>query len=443
MIFYNESLPRCLLALQGCGITIDDSITIVRDASGRLTACRNNVDDISSVEIALKDALGAYAASPAIIDGFLAESLNRDPAAKPVETDIDGRSYQFKFIDRRIVGNDWLVGPFPTAKRKTQRIVFASLKGGVGRTTALTVAAANFAQQGLKVLAIDLDLEAPGIGSMLLSPSTDKSLDNRPKYGVIDYLIEQEISGIPEEYIVDFVGNSKFHDGFIQVIPATGRIIDDSPNDFIPKLSRALTDGIQDGKIVPFWKKINTMIERFEAFGNYDVVLIDARAGISEISAAPLMTLGANLLLFGTDQQQTFLGYRYIVSYMSAQTDYGALEAGGNWRERLTFVQSKAPSTERMREPFRNKLYDMCTDLLYEYDDSYESEDSFNFGPSEKGLFIPHDATFIKHDTAYDAFDPTLNGDQLDEEVYSGPFGRFLERLDGIVLSGTERQNEI
>lgn len=39
---------------------------------------------------------------------------------------------------------------------------FYSLRGGVGRSTALTHTAFNLADQGLSVLCIDMDLEAPG-----------------------------------------------------------------------------------------------------------------------------------------------------------------------------------------------------------------------------------------------------------------------------------------
>ncbi len=44
------------------------------------------------------------------------------------------------------------------------QFVFASLKGGVGRST-LSVVAAEQARKGRNVLVIDMDLEAPGIGS--------------------------------------------------------------------------------------------------------------------------------------------------------------------------------------------------------------------------------------------------------------------------------------
>ena len=63
-------------------------------------------------------------------------------------------------------------------------VVFASQKGGVGRSTALAVAATEFAYRGKSILAIDLDLEAPGLGGMLLPA------DELSAFGALDSYVE-------------------------------------------------------------------------------------------------------------------------------------------------------------------------------------------------------------------------------------------------------------
>jgi cellulose biosynthesis protein BcsQ len=309
------------------------------------------------------------------------------------------------------------------------------LKGGVGRTTALAVAAAHIAGRGLRVLAIDLDLEAPGIGSMLLSKKPADGVDQRPRFGAVDYLLESNIQNIPNSCLTDFVGKSQFAGGFIDVVPAVGRETEQSPYDFIPKLSRALTEAVQDGVLTPLHAKIRSMVKRFEDYSDYDVILIDARAGIAELTAAPILTLGANVFLFATDQEQTFVGYSYLLSYLSRQTDFSQLGEEEDWRSMITFVQSKA-GTERQRKAFRDRLYALCAEWLYE--DS-EQPLAFSFAPGEEGLFMPHNATFVRYDQAYDAFEPTLNGDHLDPDVYHGPFGSFLSRFDDVLSSNLGR----
>ena len=59
-------------------------------------------------------------------------------------------------------------------------VTFYSFKGGVGRTTALTHVAWILAMRGRKVVAVDLDLEAPGL-------STAFNLQTQPKYGIVDF----------------------------------------------------------------------------------------------------------------------------------------------------------------------------------------------------------------------------------------------------------------
>lgn len=55
-------------------------------------------------------------------------------------------------------------------------VTFYSLRGGVGRTTALVNAARTLASRGRRVLCIDMDLEAPGLSTLLglPEPSDDK-----------------------------------------------------------------------------------------------------------------------------------------------------------------------------------------------------------------------------------------------------------------------------
>ena len=102
-------------------------------------------------------------------------------------------------VDRRVVGADWLRSPARSSAPPTH-IVFASLKGGVGRSTALCVLAAHLAARGRRVLAIDMDLEAPGLGNMLLPGKT------LPEFGLLDWLVERGVGPIDDQFCVEMVG---------------------------------------------------------------------------------------------------------------------------------------------------------------------------------------------------------------------------------------------
>ena len=196
-----------------------------------------------------------------------------------------------RYADRRIVGMDWLQTSAPSSAGP-RRLVFGSLKGGVGRSTALAVLAADLSRTRKRVLAIDLDLEAPGIGFMLLPSSEDLAQDRRPRFGVVDYLLENGLGGIEDEDIYDFIGVSPFHNSSIDVIPAVGRETDEHPGLMIAKLSRALVEHREAERVIPLAEQVHKMIERFAARADYDAILIDARAGMAEITAARFWVSG-------------------------------------------------------------------------------------------------------------------------------------------------------
>jgi len=108
---------------------------------------------------------------------------------------------QINLVDRRVTGGDWLRAPYPPTSLPV-RIAFASLKGGVGRSTALCVIAAHLAARGRRVLAIDLDLEAPGLGNMLLPDET------LPDFGLLDWLAERSVGPVVDEFYPDVVAPS-------------------------------------------------------------------------------------------------------------------------------------------------------------------------------------------------------------------------------------------
>lgn len=429
---FHESLTALAKVAREFDVPLDRATVIVRDGAGRLILAREKIPRIGSLEKALRSALGGYAGSVVLVTGSVANRLLADPTIVEVELGIDGGPSQVvRYADRRIVGMDWLRSPEPPSEGP-KRLVFGSLKGGVGRSTALAVLAADLARAGKRVLAIDLDLEAPGVGFMLLPGAENPSQDRRPLFGVVDYLLENGLGGIEDEALFDFIGVSPFVEGSIDVIPAVGRATDERPETMIAKLSRALVEDRTPDRIVPVVDQVRLMVERFASRADYDVVLIDARAGMAEITAAPLLGLGAEILLFGTDQPQTFRGYAYILAHLVSVSDFSKLTPATDWRQRLSFVQAKAPSAVSKRAPFRERLYDLCAAYLYDKEildpEGNPIRPEFAPAPEENGPGVPHDAFHIQFHPEYDAFDPIGDQTQLDSDVYFGPFGAFLER---------------
>lgn len=342
---FDDSLPRLVhVVAKIFGREILDNAAVLRDAGGRLSVVLpNKVGQrlVAAADTEIRSALGGYARPENVVsDEERPGARQLLEAASEVVPTLVGE-FRVRVIDRRIVGADWLRLP---AKSTTgiPRIVFSSLKGGVGRSTALCVLAAHLSRRGRRVLTIDFDLEAPGIGTMLLSEQ------ELPRFGTIDYLVENGISGIDSDFMANLGGDSILGaDGArVTVVPAIGRATADNPRNVLGKISRAYLEDINaDGSVVPLSEQLREMVARFEKTGAYDIVLVDIRAGLHETTAAAMLALGGEVLLFGLDQPQTFLGYRLLMSHLATFPH----DPADDWRERMRFVHAKAPESAERR----------------------------------------------------------------------------------------------
>lgn len=180
------------------------------------------------------------------------------------------------------------------------RIVFFSIKGGVGRSTALAATAWSLAQAGKRVLVLDLDLESPGLSSALLPP------ERQPMYGITDWLVE-DLVGNGDVVLDSMVATSNLsHDGEIHVVPAHGA----EHGEYIAKLGRVWMPKLHaDGRRETWSARLERLLQALEARVRPDVVLIDSRSGIDEIASACITDMGANLiLLFALEGEQTWNG---------------------------------------------------------------------------------------------------------------------------------------
>lgn len=97
-------------------------------------------------------------------------------------------------VDRLAVETDWSkIAPVAPG---APRIVFFSIKGGVGRSTASAVAAWSLAQSGKRVMVLDLDLESPGLSSSLLPETAGLPMASRTGWWRTWWITAQQCSKI-------------------------------------------------------------------------------------------------------------------------------------------------------------------------------------------------------------------------------------------------------
>ncbi|WP_448035261.1 ParA family protein [Bradyrhizobium liaoningense] len=320
---------------------------------------------------------------------------------------------------------------------KVPRIVFASLKGGVGRSTALCVVAAHLSRRGQRVLTIDFDLEAPGIGSMLLDEQ------ELPEYGLLDYLVEAGLSNADDGFIAGLIGDSFLGSGGarVSVIPAIGRRTLEHPENALAKLARAYLDVPQEsGAPRTITDQLSDLLARYDAFDAYDVVLIDGRSGLHETTASLILGIGAEVLLFGLDQPQTYQGYRLLMGQL-IQYQSGTLDDS---QDRITFVHAKASDSLEARSEVASKFQMLLspsaylshvealpTEQLTENDFELDWQDTSDLPDDEAE---ETQVLYVLEDTRYRQFDPILDRKILDARSYAATFSSLLEFIDSIVM---------
>ena len=221
MIRYDDALPEFAALVKdvlGEEAVLDH--LFLRDAAGRLTFV---VLGFVAPDTLARLRAGAAKLAPwvdpdnpvAEPQDLFDETLNEPAVGLPEWIDHPPFYGFVRLVERRIVGQDWLRPPQEPISGLPPVVVFASHKGGVGRSTALAISAAALSREGYNVLAIDLDLEAPGLGETLL-----KVL---PSYGTLDFFVESGVSEIDDSFLDNLVVPSQFADrGLLHVAPAVG-----------------------------------------------------------------------------------------------------------------------------------------------------------------------------------------------------------------------------
>ncbi|WP_032703209.1 KGGVGR-motif variant AAA ATPase [Pseudomonas syringae] len=430
---YDDVLPILVgLVVSELGKAFFEQNLVYRDADGIVTiVMREEVpqDQIEKISERAKLLLKGYASSPLFVtpDDLFDITLN-DKSQDDFELVqiSDGSQIYVRYIEKRIVGNDWVRGIQSEVPGTPQTVVFASLKGGVGRSTALSIAAMELCKLGKSILAIDLDLEAPGIGGMLLKA------DKLPIYGALDYYVEYGRSTLDSEFLngmcVSY--NPYENSGQITVVPATGKSSLENPANVLGKISRAYLESVDEqGATKTFLDKTRDMLSALSKNNTYDAIFIDARAGLNESTAATIQGLGADILFFGIDTPQTWEGYKYFFSHMAKFKTRASLEQ--DWRYKIKIVHAKALGHTQALKAFRDESFELFATYLYDEAEENELADglpnSFSFDLDDNAA--PHYAWPIFMSENFFEFKPQIESRHSDIAVIEPVFGEFLENL--------------
>lgn len=245
---------------------------------------------------------------------------------------------------------------------------FYSFKGGVGRSMALANVAELLYRYGLKVLMVDLDLEAPGLERYFDVPEAAYNpTDVLDKRGLIDMLISykklyslprlnlsesstfadassQKQFSFPVEPLTNFIVpiyESGNHGGTLHIIPAGYRAGDEFTRYSERVRSFDWDNFYSEWKGEEFFEWFRCEAESFA-----DVVLIDSRTGVTEMGGVCTYQLADVVVMFAGPNQQNLDGTLMMAESL---VNPDLIQEGRKGRPlSLLFVPSRVESAEKL-----------------------------------------------------------------------------------------------
>lgn len=430
VIRYDDALPKFTnLVREYLGPAALKRDCFLRDADGNITyVIRGTVkkDKRDALAEAVKAEILSYAGElPVATPAELFDDSLDDPSGDTLEYVATATKPQFvRMVERRVVGQDWVRGIWPPIRKAPPIVVFASHKGGVGRSTALAIAAAEFARRGRSILALDVDLEAPGLGELFIPEN------KQPIFGALDYFVENGRGAVDGSFLKQMRAPTTLTQGRgkVFIVPAVGQRCRQFPQNVVGKISRAYLEDVSEdgGTRYTLLEQMRAMIEALAAQRKYDAIFVDARAGLNETTAATVQGLGADILFFGIDTPQTWDGYRYFLAHLARFKPANGVD---DWRFRLKMVHAKAQRDERSRASFRDNAFELFAEHLYDElkNDETGLQEIFGFDLDDETA--PHFGWPIYVDESYYEFDPVKDRSQLSPKRYDPSFGEFIAML--------------
>ncbi|MBI4705857.1 MAG: ParA family protein [Deltaproteobacteria bacterium] len=413
---FDEALDRALTFCRQHAGGLGGDVVVVRDVVGRIRiATTEPARDVDVLARGLHALLGAW--SPGVAQLFLAKPDLLDPSAIFQAPELRRIEPRLGLVERWITETDWVRPATPPPPAEAPRLAFFGVKGGVGRSSALVAVARHLAEQGGRVVVVDLDLESPGVSASLLPP------EGRPRFGVVDWFVEGGASQADEDLVGQLVTSSGMAAGTtgeIRVVSAAGERVDT----YVTKLGRVQTASTAARGFAEQLDQLLRLLERRE---RPVALLLDCRAGIDDLAAAVVTRLSTTSLLFAVDTPQTWLAYRLLFS--TWHRDRALLEP---FRDGLRIVAGLVPETERQRylDRLRNHAYDLFADYVYE-EAAPEDIHSFNFDLDDETA--PHRPIPVYWRRELQDWDPVGSPDTVTEEQIAAAFGELLSYVDDLL----------
>lgn len=353
-----------------------ESLTLIRDVQGRITLYLEPAEEgaleprvVEEMKQRLIAALGPFFSGDVWVasaddevmtslediiksERIRANWVEHDPAFswKPLVYVLERRVAKEFWKDQGALEPDlpWLISEVDDGRRPAI-VTFYSFKGGQGRTTSLAATSLVLARRGFRVGLIDLDLEAPGLGSVFFPDESELT-------GVVDYLINKPI--LEDAFTLDgcvlsVADRTLIGDGSpIRVLPAG------SVNaNYLEKLSRLDFQHQMSGLVRQMLKRL--VIEVADTY-DLDFLFLDSRAGFHDLGGLAVTQLSHAVVLLGNHSRQTWAGLAPVVHALSG---YGVREPIP-----VVLVHAMAPGPSHPNFTYETRLFrETAYDVFQKY----------------------------------------------------------------------------
>lgn len=299
---------------------------------------------------------------------------------------------RLRILDRHLVKTGWFEAPdeppWKVGDGNAPAItVFYSFKGGAGRSTALAATALHLAASRERVVVLDADLDAPGVGSLLAAHDGATA-----PWGIVDYLLERRIQGEGNPLpIVDYHHRypADSMTGEILVFPAG--VFDEH---YVDKLARIDYGAPSTGSSHPFV----SLLEQIRRDLAPDWILVDARAGLGDVSGFLTGGLCHFHVLLGTLADASWRGLELVLERLG-----GDRVRDGKAQAECLLVASMVPRStvetfKMFKKRFTDRSRDVFSECYYASPAGSDSPDDFWTLDDMESTDAPHVPVVVPYD---------------------------------------------